>query len=309
MDKKITRRDFLKTGLTLGAATAFTMIGGKAERLFAQDQGNRVPDLVAVRNGMPDAMFDRAIEAIGEMTRFVKRGNTVVVKPNIAWYGGPETGANTNPLLVKRIIVHCFQAGARRVYVFDHSVSYWKSTYSQSGIEQAAREAGASVVPANSSHYYQKVRIPGASMLKSVDVHELIPDCDVLINVPVLKHHSSTRVTIAMKNLLGVIWDRQFYHRNGLHQCIAEFCLFRKPDLNVVDAYRVIMRYGPSRAREEDIELKKTLLLSPDIVAVDTAASLIHGTRPQDINFIKYAAEENIGTMDLDSIKIERIVM
>jgi len=103
MDKKITRRDFLKTGLTLGAATAFTMIGGKAERLFAQDQGNRVPDLVAVRNGMPDAMFDRAIEAIGGMTRFVKRGNTVVVKPNIAWYGGPKQGQIQIPCWLKEL--------------------------------------------------------------------------------------------------------------------------------------------------------------------------------------------------------------
>ncbi len=308
-EKDTSRRDFLKTGLLFSAVATGSLLVQKPRSLLAQQAGGGSPDLVAVRNGEPDRMFDKAIAAYGGMGEFVRRGNTVVVKPNIAWNSEPEGGANTNPVLVKRIIEHCFDAGARKVYVFDHPVSYWKNTYSSSGIEKAAKSAGALVVPAHSNSYYQKVRVPGGRVLKEVEVHELILEADVFINVPVLKHHSSTRLTMAMKNLMGAVWDRGYYHRNGLHQCIADFCLFRKPDLNVLDAYRVMLRHGPGYAGPSDIQLRKNLLLSRDIVAIDTAGAKLHDDDPNDIGYIRYGESQNIGTTRLERLTIERIVL
>jgi len=80
--------------------------------------------------------------------------------------------------------------------------------------------------------------------LKEAKLHELILQSDVYINVPVLKHHASSNLTMAMKNQMGIVQDRGFFHRAGLHDCIAELCLFKKPDLNVLDAYRVTLRNG-----------------------------------------------------------------
>ena len=226
-EQKFKRREILSRGLSLGLVAGGALIPGKPDFLWAKEKSARIPDLVAVKNGEPDAMFKKAIELMGGMEQFVKKGQTVVVKPNIGWPRVPEVGANTNPLLVKTIVESCWAAGARRVYVFDNvvtpTVSNARNCYQLSGIEEAAKAARAVVVPVD-NFSYREVRIPGGKILKTADVHSLILDCDVFINVPVLKHHSSTHLTIAMKNLMGVVKNRMAYHLTGLDQCIADFC-------------------------------------------------------------------------------------
>ena len=170
--------------------------------------------MVAVLGGKPEAMFDLGMQELGGMTSFVKKGQKVVVKPNIGWDRTPEYAANTHPMLVKRVVEHCFSAGAKEVYVFDHTCDNWVNCYKNSGIEKAAKDAGAKVVPAHNESYYQEVAIPSAKILKSAKVHELILEADVFINVPVLKNHESTMMTSAMKGMMGVVWDRGYWHRN-----------------------------------------------------------------------------------------------
>ncbi len=307
------RRNFLKKGLIYaGAAGLFYSTIGKLTALGKQRQqgaagGNY--DLVAVRNGEPVAMYQRAIREMGGMGRFVKRGQRVVVKPNIAWDVPPERAANTNPELVGAIVKDCVDAGAGQVIVFDNTCDNWQRAYQNSGIEAAAKAAGATVVPASVERDYRPVNIPGAKRLTSAMVHEQIIRADVFINVPVLKHHASTEVTIAMKNLMGIVWDRRFWHRNDLHQCIADFCLYRKPDLNIVDAYLVMTRNGPRGTSASDLALMKSLLISPDVVAVDAASTLIFGKKPEEVGHIKIAHDMKIGTMNLDSLKIKRVAL
>jgi uncharacterized protein (DUF362 family) len=270
----------------------------------------KLPDLVAVRNGEPDAMFDRAIQALGGMSRFVPKGSTVVVKPNIGWPGDVESGANTNPILVKRVVEACVQAGAAKVYVFDHTVGEKMAMcYERSGIGPAAKEAGAIIASGSDRRYYQKKTIDGAERLAEMEVHELLLESDVLINIPVLKHHGGAKATIAMKNLMGCVWDRRAYHKLGLHECISDFCLAHKPQLNIVDAYRVTMDNGPQRARPEDVQVRKMLLASADIVAVDAAAIRLLKPESQGAEHIELGAKKKIGTMDLDSLQIEKIAL
>ncbi|MEZ5197813.1 MAG: DUF362 domain-containing protein [Bacteroidales bacterium] len=303
------RRDFLKktTGATIATSTAFAF--GNLNTLFAnQSDKTGLPyDLVAVRNGEPDVMFDSAIKSLGGMESFVKTGQTVVVKPNIGWDVSPERAGNTNPQLIKRIIQQCFNAGAKEVYVFDNTCDEWNKCYKSSGIEDLAKEAGAKVVPGNTESYYKEVQIAQGVSLKTAKVHELILDSDVFINVPVLKHHSSADLSIAMKNLMGVVWDRMYWHRNDLHQCIADYASFRKPDLNVIDAYRVMMKNGPRGVSVDDVVEYKTQIVSADIVAADAAAAKVFGSEPEDIPYIVKAAEMGIGTYDLASLNIHRI--
>ena len=306
MTQKYNRRQFLKAGLVISAATGTGLLGN-VDHIFAQSSNQALPDLVAVKNGEPAALFDAAIKAAGGMGRFVKKGQTVVVKPNIGWDRPPEAGANTNPELASRIIQHCTNAGAKKVYVFDNSCDYGPSCYKTSGIQNAAKSAGAAIVPGNHERYYQEVEIPNAKKLTIAKIHELILESDVYINVPVLKQHSSSSLTLAMKNQMGVVWDRGVYHAKDLHRCIADFCLYRKPDLNIMDAYRVTLRNGPQRAGENDVVLKKTLLLSNDIVAIDAAAARIFGTDPRNVNYIYYGHQEGIGTMELDKLNIKKI--
>ena len=154
------------------AATAGVYLGlHQYQSLFA----STLPyDLVAVKNGEPAAMFDAAIEALGGMKTFVKKGQKVVVKPNIGWDVTPERAGDTNPRLVKRIIEHCMNAGAKEVYVFDNTCDNWQRCYKNSGIESVTKEAGAKIAPANSENYYHPVTISGGTSLRSAKEHELM---------------------------------------------------------------------------------------------------------------------------------------
>jgi uncharacterized protein (DUF362 family) len=264
-------------------------------------------DLVAVKGGEPAPMFDAAMSALGGMSAFVKKGQRVVIKPNIGWDVGPERAGNTNPQLVRRIIEHCLQAGAKEVYVFDHTCDNWQRSYKTSGIETAVQEAGGKIAPAHTEQYYHTVSIPNGTNLKTSKEHELILESDVFINVPILKSHGSAKVTIAMKNLMGNVWDRKFWHGNDLHQCIADFATFRKPDLNIVDAYNVMTRNGPRGVSTEDVVTMKAQLVSTDIVAIDAAAVKMFGLQPDDVRYISIAAEKGVGTKALDTLSIKRI--
>jgi len=312
---ELTRREVISKGLSLGLMAGGVLILGKPDFLIARARPSGIPDLVAVKNGAPEAMFKKAIELMGGMNLFVRKGQTVAVKPNIGFPRVPEVGATTNPLLVKAIAESCYAAGAGRVYVFDNVVTPTsgnaRNCYKLSGIEQAAKAARGIVVPMD-DFSYRKVTIPGGKTLKTAEVHNLVLDSDVFINVPVLKHHSSTHLSIAMKNLMGVVKNRMEYHLTGLDQCIADFCLYRKPDLNIVDAYRVLMSNGPSgpsNPRSANVQMKKTLLMSKDIVAIDAAAAKIFGKEPEDIGYIKIAHAQKTGNMNLKELKIVTFTM
>jgi uncharacterized protein (DUF362 family) len=267
-------------------------------------------DLVAVKGGEPALMFDKAMEAFGGIANWVKKGQTVLIKPNIGWDVVPERAANTNPLLVKRVVEHCVQAGARQVYVFDNTCDKWDRCYANSGIEQAVKDAGGTLVPGNTESYYQEVDIPGGKQLKKAKVHELVLESDVFINMPVLKSHGSAKLTISMKNLMGVVWDRMYWHRNDLQQCIADYATFaKKPTLNVVDAYRVMLKNGPRGVSEADVSLMKSLIVSPDMVAADAAATKLFGNSVDDIPYIGIADSMGIGTAALDTLKINRVIL
>ena len=313
--RKYNRRDLIKKGLSLGFMAGGAWILGGPDFLIAKDKLSAPPDLVAVRNGEPVPMFRKALELMGGMNQFVKKGQTVVVKPNIGFPRVPEIAATTNPALVGAVVKACRDAGAGRVYVFDNVVLTTsrnaQTCYRLSGIEPAARAAGAIVVPVD-DFSYREVTIPGAKTLKTAEVHSLVLDSDVLINVPVLKHHSSAHLTIAMKNLMGVVKSRMIYHLSGLDQCIADFCLYRKPDLNIVDAYRVLMSRGPggpTDPKSADVSLKKALLMSKDIVAVDAAAAKIFGVDPETLGYIRIAHEQKTGNMNLDDLNIATFTM
>jgi uncharacterized protein (DUF362 family) len=300
------RREFIKSGVGSAIAAGVAIKIGTNNPLYAM--GNPY-DLVAVKGGSPEAMFDKAIASMGGMQAFVKKGQTVVVKPNMGWDVPPERGGNTHPNLIKRIIEHCFNAGAKSVYVFDNTCDNWQKCYETSGIQKAAKDAGAKVVTGASESNYHEVEVRQGKVLKKAKVHELILESNVFINVPILKSHSSAKLTIGMKNQMGIVWDRRFWHRNDLHRCIADFASFKKPDLNVIDAYYVMKRNGPRGVSVDDVITMKSQILSRDIVAADAASVKLFGMEPDDVEYIKLADAMKVGTKDLSKLNINRIKM
>lgn len=307
------RRLFLKA-LALTGATV-TVKAGNGMDVLSQTLNNTsagAVDIVAVMGGEPEVMFKRAITEMGGMGKFIKKGARVVVKPNIGWDKVPELAGNTNPKLVKEIIRQCFAAGAKEVTVFDHTCDDWVKCYKNSGIEAAAKELGAKVVPAHEESYYKTVSLPHGVILKDAKIHDAILNCDAWINVPVLKHHGGANMSISMKNHMGIVWDRRVFHRDGLQQCIADICSYaKKPVLNVVDAYRVVKTNGPQGRSSADVVNPKALFISQDMVAVDTVATKFFGQiREMPLDHVGHLANGQklkIGTMDVDKLTIKRI--
>lgn len=313
------RRNFLKAVALTG--TALAIKNTKAMTSMVQNFSPKVAgtvasnyDLVAVLGGEPVAMFRKAIAEMGGMAKFIKKGDKVVVKPNIGWDKTPEMAANTNPLLVGEIVAQCIKAGAKEVVVFDHTCDDWTKCYSNSGIETAAKSAGGKTVPAHLANYYKDVALPKGVVLKSAKIHEAIVNCDKWINVPILKNHGGAQMTISMKNYMGIVWDRGVFHKNDLQQCIADICTYdKRPVLNVVDAYRLMKTSGPRGKSEADVVLSKGLFISQDIVAVDTAATnFFNQVREMPLERVSYLSKAQnlrVGSMNLDKMKVKKIKM
>ncbi|KAA6342755.1 hypothetical protein EZS27_009524 [termite gut metagenome] len=306
------RRDFLRAVAVTGTVMSIQRVGAMdvlTQQLHAAD--DKV-DLVAVMGGEPEAMFRSGIEKLGGIKQFIKPGQKVVVKPNIGWDRTPELAGNANPKLVAEIVKQCFAAGAKEVKVFDHTCDEWTKCYANSGIKTAAEAAGAQMVPAHLESYYRPVKLPRGKKLTETKIHEAILDADVWINVPVLKHHGGANLSISMKNLMGIVWNRQYFHSHDLQQCIADICTFdKKPVLNVVDAYRLMQSNGPQGRTLADVVTSKAQFISQDIVAVDTAAAkFFNQVREMPLDIVGHLANGqalNLGTMNLDTLNVQRI--
>lgn len=306
------RREFLKTGILMAVLGT---VWGKF-RLFAAPiitknnvKTGSIPDLVAVKNGTPGQMTKRALAQLGGMKAFVKPGQHVVIKPNIGWDQTPESGADTNPEVVATLVAEAKAAGAAKVTVFDYTCDRnWQSCYERSGIKAAVEAAGGVMACGNDKANYKEVNVPRAVCMPKPLVHKLILEADVFINVPVLKHHGGAQMTCALKNFMGLVWDRRYMHKNNLNQCIADSGLIRRPDLNIVDAYRVMLSGGPTgRSPKTKVRTIKCLLASRDIVAIDTASAKLLGTPLNRIGYLALAEKHKLGTMDLSKLNIKRL--
>jgi uncharacterized protein (DUF362 family) len=265
------------------------------------------PYLVVSRGDDPAEITRRAMQALGGMQRFVKKDNDVIIKPNICTdYLTFEYAATTNPDVVAELVSECLAAGARRVRVMDFPFGgSSQSAYRKSGIGDAVEKAGGQMEVMNGAKFV-KMPIPEGVDIKEWWVYQDVLSADVLIDVPIAKHHSSAGLTLGCKNLMGTIQMRNMIH-NDLHQRIADITSLIRPDLTIIDAYRILTRHGPTGGSLDDVKLTRTVIASQDIVAADAYACTLFGKTAEDIGYVRKAAEMGIGTKDLASIKIEEL--
>jgi uncharacterized protein (DUF362 family) len=251
----------------------------------------------------------RAIAAIGGIDRFVSRGADVIIKPNICTdYYPYEYGATTNPIVVATLVSLAFGAGAGRVRVMDNPFGGTaQSAYKKSGIQDAVEAAGGEMEVMNSNKFLT-AEIPGGLDIKEWPFYKDILDADVVIDIPIAKHHGTTGLTLGSKNLLGTILNRGQIHQN-IHQRIADLVSRVRPALTLVDAVRILMDNGPTGGNLDDVRQANTVIASADIVAADAYAATLFGKRGSDIGYIQAAANMGLGTLDLDAIKIEEITV
>jgi len=263
---------------------------------------------LAVAHGPDPAAITRAaVEALGGMKRFVKRGADVIVKPNICTdYHGPEYAATTNPAVVATLVSLALDAGARRVRVMDNPFGGpAESAYENSGIGPAVEAAGG-VMEIMSPVKYARYELPHARSLTTCDVYRDILACDTLINVPIAKTHGSAVLTLGGKNLMGVVLEPGRFH-SDLARRIADLASLVRPQLTLVDAVRILTANGPTGGSLADVRRTDTVVASHDVVATDARAASLFGLRPADVPYIPAMAALGLGRMTVPDKKTRTV--
>jgi uncharacterized protein (DUF362 family) len=247
-----------------------------------------------------------AVRALGGMKRFVRRGDTVVVKPNIGWDRSPEQAANTHPLVVRAVVEECIRAGAGKVKVFDRPCNDERRCYVNSGITAALRDLKKVELKFIEDERFRKVTINGA-VLREWELYGEALSANVFINVPVAKHHGLTRVSLAIKNVMGVMGgNRGKIHRN-IGPALADINGALKSHLVVIDATRILTDHGPQGGDLRDVRVRNKVIASTDIVAADAYATTLFGLKPADISTTVAAYQKGLGEMNLNKVRIVKV--
>ena len=295
---RMKRREFLKTSAAMAACTAFA-----SRRLLADDAPP--PKVIAVHGTDIPAMLAAGIAELGGWSAYIKPGAKVALKPNAGWASTPEQGANTHPALVEACARACLAAGAADVVIPENSCSPSDKSFEMSGIAAAARRAGARLYALEDAGLFQAVEIPRGVKLKSAEIARDLLAADCLINLPVAKSHGGATLTIGMKNWMGAVRDRGFWHRNNLHQCIADCSTVLKPQLVIVDATRIMVAKGPRGPGP--LEHPNQIVLGTDPVAVDAYAATLFGKEPFAIPYLRIAHDMGIGCGDLARVEVQHL--
>jgi uncharacterized protein (DUF362 family) len=261
-----------------------------------------LPEMVVAQGGEPRALVERALDELGGIRRFIAHGDVVVVKPNIGWDRAPEQAANTNPEIVAEVVRLCWEAGAARVVVTDVSCNEPRRCFERSGIAAAARAEGAQVLLPEESTF-REVDLRG-DVLGVWPVFEPFLEADKVINIPIAKHHSLTGVTLSMKNWYGILGGQRQRLHQRINECLVDLGDFMRPTFTIIDAFRVLLRNGPTGGNLEDVALKKTLLVGTDPVALDAyAAKAYWDLDYRKLRYLRLATDRGLGTMHFETVR------
>lgn len=294
--KSIKRRTFLKAGATAAmAAAAVPVQAAEPVSTVVVVHGEDIPKMIAA-----------GIAKMGGWEKFVKPGAKVALKPNLAWKSTPEQGGNTHPAIVREVVLAAEAAKAKQVLIPENTCQPEKETFPTSGILDALKGTKAKLYRPKRADYVE-VDVPKGKICRKAKVSRDLIEADCLINMPVAKHHGGATLTISMKNWMGAVDNntRRSWHRDGLHQCIADFSTYLKPHLVIVDATRIMLDHGPQGPGK--LAHPHEIIFSTDPAAADAYAASLFNKTPEDVPHIKLAGELGVGCIDLAKIKIERV--
>jgi uncharacterized protein (DUF362 family) len=279
-----------------------TLAAGMRDHAVPADP--RLPQLVVMQGEDPRALVREAVKELGGMQRFVARGETVVVKPNIAWDRTPEQAANTNPQVVAEVVRQCWDAGAKKVIVTDVSCNDPRRCFHRSGILEAAGKEGAQVILPDPS-MFREVNLQG-DMLQNWPVFSPFLTADKIINVPIAKHHSLSGATLGMKNWYGILGGNRSQLHQQIHQSLVDLAAFVRPTLTLIDCYRVLLRNGPTGGNLEDVAVRKTLVAGTDPVALDAyVAKAYWDLDPKALPYLEMAEKRGLGTLAFENLRMK----
>ncbi len=297
------RREFIKYSFIAGAGS---LLLSRPAYLGAATE--TPPQAVWVSGGEPEVLLQEALKPLGGIERFVSKGDVVVVKPNIGWDRAPQLAATTNPQLVAAVIKACYQAGAKKVKVFDNTCNTARRCYRASGIERIAKESGAEVFHLF-PHKFKTVALPEGEIIKEWPIYKDYLTADKVINLPIAKHHSLCRVTLGLKNLMGVMGGNRGEIHLNFEKKLIDIVTRLLPTLTIIDAYRILVRNGPVGGNPEDVRLKKTLIASPCTVTADYLALQLFDLKLETVPYIQEAYRRGLNKFDPERLTIKYITL
>jgi uncharacterized protein (DUF362 family) len=292
------------TGTTGSATTTGSTEGGAAGSSTTSTAAASFPDLAVFRGDDPEKNVRAALDALGGMERFVRRGANVVLKPNVLTGAAPEYAVTTNPDVLKAVALLCFEAGAASVVVLDRPTSSARTAFEVSGLAKAASEAGATVKYLTDRNF-ESVSIPKGRLITSWPLVADVFDADVFINLPIAKTHGLAGLTMSMKNLMGIMGGARGTIHLDFDQKIVDVNSLARPHLVVLDAYRILTRNGPTGGNLADVKLAKTVVVGTNQASVDAYGATLFGKTASDLGYLVKAQEQGLGETDLRKLRVQ----
>jgi uncharacterized protein (DUF362 family) len=303
------RRTFVKAGLAIGAVGVVQSAGLRRVVAAAAPR----PDLVAVKGADAFASTLKALEALGGMKRFVGRGNRVGLLVNAPPHWRLE-GSHTRMEVALAIAKMCLDAGAKEIVTLPAlGPKFWTGsplTQTHANVIKSIKECSGKTL---------ETKIPKGVLLKSGKVRPELLDVDVLVNIPIAKHHVGTLFSGNLKNMMGGLDSETnaFFHSGSgktgyedvdfLSQCIADVNTLRKQDLCVVDATVVLSSNGP--AGPGDLLKPQKVVVGTDPVAVDAYCVTLHGRKTKEVLMLAKAAAAGVGRVDFHSLNVQELAI
>lgn len=297
------RRRFLKTAAIGGIGLALPSL----DPLVSLAASAHPPDLAVAHGASPEGIVRAAIESLGGMKRFVSRGDIVVVKPNIAWDRTPEQAGNTNPEVVAAVVKLCHEAGAKKVKVFDRPVNDARRCYVQSGIEGAVRAVDGDIRFVD-DRKFREMEIKGKA-LDSWPLYTEVFEADKVINVPIAKHHGLAKLTMSMKNWMGIMGGSRRRIHQKIDESLVDLAMKVRPTLTILDAVRILTDNGPQGGSLKDVKKIDTVIAGVDQVSIDSYGATLFGMQGKDLGYVRIGAERGFGVMDLRKLRIRQITV
>ena len=303
------RRNFLRTSVLVSIGTAAVARYG----WVATENTTAAQAQVFLASGEPNNAIRKLLEAMEGVARFVKPGMTVVVKPNIAFPNPATWSTTTSPEVVQAVVQVCREAGARRILIVDNPLqSDPEENLKRSGFREAILEDEVvQFMMIKDERKYETITPTNTTVLRKVQVARIVSKADCFINMPVAKSHRETSVSMGVKNLMGLIWDRKIFHEQlDLHRAIADLTTIIHPHLTIMDATRGLLTNGPEgpgKVGSIGKIIAGTDMLAVDAVTVIQAPWNRMNSKPDEVLHLKYAAELGGGIVDLERIVQQEI--
>ena len=312
-DKLVTRRESIKNlaklwgSLSLAGAVTGSLSIPVLVKAAPANKKFLIEGIGQTEGYSVKALTRKVFESAGGASRFITKGDVVVIKPNLSWARRPEMAATTNPEVLEAVVELCQEAGAKKVRIADNTIHDARRCFALSGAGSVAKNTGADLIHPRSS-LMKKMNLKG-NRLGTWPVFVPLVEADVLINLPVAKHHSLSTLTVGMKNWIGGVGGGRYSLHQDIHQSIVDLANFFQPTVTLIDAIRIMTRNGPSGGSTSYVTDKNTLILSNDPVAGDARAAMLFNRQPEKLGFIRLAQTQGLGTFDFQTLAQQKVTL